>query len=193
MASVGSNSDDEIVTTLVGRSVIFTGTLYVRGGRVKREDAIRLAREHGAVVSENPRAKVSRFTDLLVRGESQLWRDGAYGDDETQVAELQAAGHAVRIIDASGFESLINGGTATVIAPHADAARPLQSESPKPAANDAASPARSVHQAGESLIPPPESARPPSVMPATAPSELAATSVWQKLRAWIARLRHRGS
>lgn len=112
-------ADLRVIESLRGRSVIFTGKLHIWGGHISREEAVRLARSLGARISDNRRAKVSRFTDVVVRGESDLWSHGTYGDDETEVARLQGEGHRIQIIDATGFASLLDGGWAYAIAPHA--------------------------------------------------------------------------
>jgi hypothetical protein len=128
-----------VVRSLHERTVIFTGTLHLDGRGVTRTEASELARRAGAVVSANSRAKVSRFTNVLVRGESGTWRHGDYGDDEKRVALYQAQGHDVAIIDASGFASLLAGGWAYTIRPNADTLklpartapyRPAQDEAP---------------------------------------------------------------
>lgn len=120
-------ADLRVIESLRGRSVVFTGRLYLRGDHIPRDAAIGLARSLGARVRDNHRAKVSRITDVLVRGESELWSHGTYGDDETEVARLQGEGHRIQIIDASGFESLVDGGWAYAIAPH-DALPPMPPE-----------------------------------------------------------------
>lgn len=130
--------DGTVVRSLRGKKIIFTGALTLRGGGVGRVEAIRIAAQMGADVSTDTRAKVSRNTDLLVRGESDRWSDGDYGADEKAVARYQAQGHGIRIIDAAGFASLLEGGWAYAISPSTDAERLPNLTAPyRPARDDA--------------------------------------------------------
>lgn len=135
-----------VVRSLHGRTVIFTGTLYLGGKAVNRMEASELARQAGAVVSANSRAKVSRLTNVLVRGESSTWRHGDYGDDEKRVAIYQAQGQDVGIIDASGFASLLAGGWAYTIRPNSDPLKLPARTAPYRPAQEEASPPRSRRQ-----------------------------------------------
>lgn len=130
--------DGTVVKSLRGKTIIFTGALTIRGVGVARADALRLAAQMGADVSTNTRAKVSRYTNLLVRGESDRWSDGDYGADEKAVVQYQADGRGIRIIDDVGFASLLEGGWAYAISPNTDAERlPDQTAPYRPARDDA--------------------------------------------------------
>jgi hypothetical protein len=73
------------------------------GFSVILDTARRIAAASGWPVMDDV-AKYS--TDVLVRGYSGRWKYGSYGDKEKQVAEMQKAGHHIKIIDAEGFLGL---------------------------------------------------------------------------------------
>lgn len=56
--------------------------------------------------------------DVLVRGSSKQWSHGNFGNKEKLVADLQASGHPVRMIDAQGFLDLQLGLFAPTLIPH---------------------------------------------------------------------------
>lgn len=119
-----------IVRTLVDEVVVFTGAVDVDGERTPRRDLVMLARRAGANASTDQRARVTSSTTLLVRGHRGEWKHGHYGTDEESVSELQADGYNIRIIDESGFSSLLRGGWAQTIKPHHDASSVLPWTSP---------------------------------------------------------------
>lgn len=103
------------VTSLQGKRLVFTGRLTVDGEWWSRERAIHEARALGAKVSSNHRARVSRSTDILVRGYNSAHSQGDWGDDEEAVARLQREGVDVVVIDDEGFGALLDGGWAPIL------------------------------------------------------------------------------
>lgn len=103
---------NEWVYDLQGKEVVFTGKFE---GYVKA-DLAKIARDLGA---RNVAGWVNQSTtDLLVRGWSPAWKYGDFGEKEQQVADLQAAGHHIQLIDAAGFQSLRSYYPAPALEPH---------------------------------------------------------------------------
>lgn len=107
---------NEWVYDLKGKEVVFTGKF---DGYVKA-DLAKIARHLGA---RNVSGWVNQSsTDILVRGWSPQWKYGDYGDREKQVADMQAYGHRIQLIDGVGFQGLRSGLPAPALKPHAPVA-----------------------------------------------------------------------
>jgi hypothetical protein len=105
----------QYLTSLQDRRVVFTGYLVVDGQRITRPEAIRLARRHGARVSSDERARVTRSVDVLIRGSNVQHAHGDWGEDEEAAAQLQRNGHQIAVIDGDGFGALLDGGWAPIL------------------------------------------------------------------------------
>lgn len=103
----------EWVHDLKGKEVVFTGKF---DGCVK-VDLAKIARNLGA---KNVSGWVNQSsTDVLVRGSSSAWKYGDFGEKEQQVADMQAYGHRIQLIDENGFHGLRSGFPAPALRPHA--------------------------------------------------------------------------
>jgi hypothetical protein len=103
---------NEWVFDLVGKEVVFTGDIE----GYTEEDLSEIAMQLGASRVKDWVNKST--TDVLVRGWSNRWKYGDFGKKEKQVAELQATGHRIRIIDEAGFFGLRSGLPAPAMTPN---------------------------------------------------------------------------
>lgn len=90
----------EWVYDLEGKEIVFTGK--IKG--YEEEELVGIAFRLGA--SRVKEWVNKSTTDVLVRGWSDRWKYGDFGKKEKQTAEMQSAGHSIRIIDAEGFFGL---------------------------------------------------------------------------------------
>ncbi len=103
---------NEWVYDLKGKEVVFTGKF---DGYTK-DDLAKIAKNLGA---RNVSGWVNKSsTDVLVRGWSPRWKYGDFGERENQVAQMQAAGHLIQLIDEEGFFGLRSGFPAPALTPH---------------------------------------------------------------------------
>lgn len=113
----------EWVYDLAGKEVVFTGEIEGYSETALNEIAL------GLGASRVKEWINKSTTDILVRGWSDRWKFGDFGRKEKQAAELQGAGHRIRIIEESGFLGLRSNLPAPVVAPNVSdvpAARPAQ-------------------------------------------------------------------
>lgn len=116
--------------TLRDQHVVITGRVSVG----TRPEALRLAQAVGARVSQNPRARISESTDLLVRGS----KDSTDRTDELALMRLQGDGHHILMVDDAGFCSLLEGGWAYAVKPFGEpVALPAHTAPYRPASADA--------------------------------------------------------
>jgi hypothetical protein len=106
------NMGSEWVFDLKGKEVVFTGDI----DGYPEEDLVEIALRLGASRVKEWINKST--TDVLVRGWSSRWKYGNFGMKEKQAAEMQAAGHRIRIIDETGFFGLRSGIPAPVMTPN---------------------------------------------------------------------------
>ena len=98
---------------LRGKEVVFTGAIPDYSEAELTAIAVNSL---GASRVKDDVAKYS--TDVLVRGYSGRWKFGSYGKKEKQVAEMQRAGHHIKIIDAEGFFGLRSSLAAPALTPN---------------------------------------------------------------------------
>lgn len=85
---------------LQGKEVVFTG-------KFEGFNEVELAKIAEGLGASRVKERVNKSsTHVLVRGWSPHWKYGNYGKKEKQVAEYQAAGHNIQIIDTEGFFGL---------------------------------------------------------------------------------------
>ncbi|MDP9982962.1 hypothetical protein J2W14_002364 [Pseudarthrobacter oxydans] len=103
---------NEWVYDLTGKEVVFTGDI----DGYPEEHLAEIALGLGASRVKEWINKST--TDVLVRGWSGRWKYGNFGKKEKQVAEMQSAGHRIRIIDETGFFGLRSGIPAPAMTPN---------------------------------------------------------------------------
>lgn len=99
------------LTTLRGKEIVFTGV-------PNEEELTALCYELGA---RRVSPDLNLTTNVLVRGFSSRWKHGSYGVKEEKVAQHQAKGIDVVIIDVQGLWELRAGRPAKALQPHHDA------------------------------------------------------------------------
>lgn len=104
--------DEEWVFSLEGKEVVLTG----RFESFSEEQLVAAAKSIGATRVKEWVNKST--TDVLIRGWSDRWKYGDYGNKEKHVAQLQDRGRHIQIIDEGGFISLCNGLPAPAMRPN---------------------------------------------------------------------------
>ena len=102
----------EWVYDLQGKEIVFTGKI----DGYDEHDLEKIALRLGA-------SRIKDWvnwstTDILVRGWSDRWKYGNFGKKEKKVAEMQSAGHRIRVIDEEGFFGLRSGLPAPSLTPN---------------------------------------------------------------------------
>lgn len=92
------------INSVKGFYIAITGICWT-----KRTEMIRLLRKKGGKVADS-RAQVNKTTNLLVKGDSQLWSHKTYGEKEVKVAELIKQGQQILVIQDYDCKNLIENG-----------------------------------------------------------------------------------
>src|SRR5687768_9292328 len=91
------------IQSLRGLTVALTGR-----GSESRRALTRLIREKGGKVVRYP-TRVTGNTDILVRGQSDLWKYGTFGRKEAKAAELVRGGSQLSLILSEDLDRLLAG------------------------------------------------------------------------------------
>lgn len=99
------------VKTLRGCTIALTG-FCTR----PRAELIKLIKQSGGHVIDS-RARITKNTDILVRGVSAIWKHGTYGRKEARAAELIRNGYDLSVILDDDLERLFKGRTVYEFSP----------------------------------------------------------------------------